>query len=243
MTYLELVQTAIRQSGAHLRIPETLDGLDGLQALFKDWVSEAWKEIQIERSEWQFRQDEDSVTLDPVTLDDSVIVPPDQISIEFQRDWRLITLRDLYINDPNDEDFVPLKVRYVSWNRWPDVFGRVTSRRQLNEDSQVERVPVWYTVAPDGNMHVYPRPDKVYEIQFFAPKAVHYLEVDIDEPFIAEEYQMGIVYRALMEYGLYHDDRSVFERARNKWRSYKKVLEKIYMPDMNLRTDQLYRDL
>lgn len=243
MNYLELVQRTIRESGAHLRIPEELVGLDGLQSLFKDWVADAWREIQLERSDWNFRQAEEAVTLDPVTLDNEVIVPPEEISTEFEQDWRVILLRDIYVHDPSDDNFVPRKMFYVPWNRWPQIFGRTVSRREYNEEQDTQRIPRWFTYTPDGMLQVYPRPDRLYEIQFWAPKAVQYLEEDTDEPFLEEHHRMAIVYRALMEYALYHDDRSVFERARNKWRSYKKSLEHRYMPDMAMRTDQLYKDL
>lgn len=243
MTYLELVQRTIRESGAHLEVPDTLSGLDGLQSLFKDWVNQAWEETQIERPDWFFRQDDTSVTLDPTTLTNEVIVPPDEILATFEQDWRLLSLREVYIHDPADTDVIPDRLFYVSWTSWPDMFARSESRQEYNVNDTTEGKPRWYTVAPNGDMYVYPRPDQTYEIQFFAPKAIQTLEVDADEPILDEHYQLGIVYRALMEYALYHDDRSVFERARNKWRSYKKGMEYKYMPDMTFVTDALYRNV
>lgn len=242
MNYLELVQRTIKESGAHLDVPDDLSGLDGLQNQFKDWVSQAWQEIQIERPEWHFRQDEGSINIDPLVITDEVIVPPSELSTEFENNWKLVTLRDVYIHDPNDSDSVPDRIFYVTWNRWPEVFGRTKSRREYNSDDvTTEDTPRWFTISPKGDMHVYPRPDKEYQIEFFAPKTIQKLEINTDEPYLDEEYRLAIVFRALMEYSLYHDDRSVFERARNKYRSYKKYLEYRYLPDVGLVTDYLYK--
>lgn len=244
MNYLELVQRAIKESGAHLDMPDTLSGIDGLQSRFADWVNQAWVEMQMERPEWQFRQDESAITLDPLALDDEVIALPDNLDPVFEDNWRFIALGDVYIHNAADSDSVPEKLHYVTWNRWPDVYGRYAAYRayNINNDS-TEGKPVWYTINPEGNLQVYPRPDKAYQIQFFAPKAIQELETDTDEPYLDEEYRLAIVFRSMMEYGLYHDDRTVFERARNKYRSYKKALEYRYMPDVHFATDQLYRDI
>jgi len=99
MNYLELTQKAIRQSGARIDAPSTVSGLDGLQELFAEFVSAAWRDLQLERPEWQFRQGETYYNLDPETIRDGIIIPPAAIQSEFQQNWRLIALRDVFIAD------------------------------------------------------------------------------------------------------------------------------------------------
>lgn len=71
MTYLELVQTAMKEAGitgigaANENIPQTLTGVTGMTARFKDWVAQAWLDIQIEQTESEFRKTWFSTTLRP----------------------------------------------------------------------------------------------------------------------------------------------------------------------------------
>lgn len=53
-TYLELVNTALRESGADLDSLSSFSGMNSLQTKMKNWVSQAWKEICMERDEWTY---------------------------------------------------------------------------------------------------------------------------------------------------------------------------------------------
>ena len=53
-TYLEMVQKAIRKSGAKVDAPTTIVGATGITELFVEWVQDAWKEIQLEHLGWKW---------------------------------------------------------------------------------------------------------------------------------------------------------------------------------------------
>lgn len=68
MNYLQLVNEALRESGI------TLDQLtsgtfasppDPMYTKFKEWVSQAWEEIQVERRDWEFMQSAGVVRIQP----------------------------------------------------------------------------------------------------------------------------------------------------------------------------------
>lgn len=53
-TYLELVNAAIRESGADLDSLSSFTSMNSLQTKMKNWVGQAWKEICMERDEWHY---------------------------------------------------------------------------------------------------------------------------------------------------------------------------------------------
>lgn len=54
MTYLELVNAALRESGADLDSLASFSSMNSLQTKMKNWVGQAWKEICMERDEWEY---------------------------------------------------------------------------------------------------------------------------------------------------------------------------------------------
>jgi len=138
----------------------------------------------------------------------------------------------------------PTKLCYIPWMQWPDSFGRSLPGREYNNAEDARKgEPQYFTLTPDGQMLVHPTPDKKYIMHFYCTSAIQELSDDLDEPFLPEHLHLMIVWKALMEYALYHNDRSVFERARSKYRVYKKLLEDRYMPAMKFITDVLYRGI
>ena len=81
-TYLELVNDAIRESGVDLDSLSVLDfasPTDKMHERFKHWVSQAWKELQMERNEWEFKSKRATLNINPrieVYLGDRSVAPP-----------------------------------------------------------------------------------------------------------------------------------------------------------------------
>jgi len=67
MTYLELVQQAMKEAGITSTnpAPGTLVGVTGIVDRFKGWVSQAWLDIQLENDDSEFRKSWFSTTLNP----------------------------------------------------------------------------------------------------------------------------------------------------------------------------------
>jgi hypothetical protein len=66
MTYLELVQTAMKRAKVRSGVPTTLSGAVDAALSFKEYVGDAWRELQEETPNWWFRQ----------KLDQTMIVHP-----------------------------------------------------------------------------------------------------------------------------------------------------------------------
>ena len=242
MNYLELVQKAIDESGAHLDTPDSLSNLDGLSRRVAGWIQDAWNEIQLERRDYHFNQEDTQVFTVNTSSGEDAVLTPDEIAVQFRNNWKLVALRELWIHDAEYMERVPKKLRYISYTDWPDVFGRSPAYREYNATvANKQGTPKWWTIDLQGRMYLYPTPDKVYTIEFTQPRVLQELQSEEDVPILPSEYHMMIVWRALMEYGFYHDDGSVLNKARAKYTLYKKRLESYEMPDVVLRTDSLYR--
>lgn len=135
---------------------------------------------------------------------------------------------------------LPRKLQYIPWSHWPDSYGRTHSGRVVAEEVSRRGIPSYFTITPEGDLQLYPVPDQEYRLEFFPPKNIQTLQADADVPTLDEEYHMMIVWKALMDYAMYHEDRAIFEKARSKYMFYKKRLEHSDMPDMTLITDTLY---
>lgn len=138
----------------------------------------------------------------------------------------------------------PTKMCYIPWMQWPDSFARSLPGREFNNSEDTTKArPRYFTITPDGKMQVYPTPDKKYIMHFYCNSAIQELDDELDSPFLPEHLHMMIVWKAVMEYAMYHVDRSVLERARSKYRVFKKLVEDRWMPDIKFITDALYRNL
>lgn len=67
MTFVELVQNAMRESGLTMTSPEpiTLTGVTGITLKMKNWVQQAWEELQVENDDAEFRRSWFSTTIAP----------------------------------------------------------------------------------------------------------------------------------------------------------------------------------
>lgn len=243
MTYLELVQTAVRESGAHIDEPTTLAGMDDVSGLLAGFIDQAWHEIQMERLDWIFRSNV-MATATVSSGEDRVIIRPNGLTnvVDFSTTPPSIGAEDV------DYDFV----------RWSVFLGDATSL--LNEADRVEYVkyypevfevdpsdkpsgkPSRYTINPEGDIVFNTRLDQNYRLYLTAPTQPQELSDDDDVPsMLPEKYHMAIVWKAIYYYGLYRRDAGLIEQGRIRQRPFKKWLESREMPQVTLVQNTLYR--
>lgn len=242
MNFLQLVQKAIRKSGARASVPSSLSLVEGIQLEFKNYVIDAWREIQMERRDWYFRQAEQSIDIDNLSLTDGMRVPTSLINVANSRSFNWISLFDVYVRLRADDTDPPSKIYFVPWNSWNDSFGRSDAQLEYNDNQNIEGRPRYFTIAPTGEIWLNPIPDVNYEMQFFGPTAVEELSNDSDTPFLPTDYHDMIVWRAVREYALYHNDTGTAERASVKYTFFKKALDDEYLPHMTKKMDGFYGD-
>lgn len=256
MNYLAAVQKAIRWSGARSTEPTTLVGATGLVKQMADFVADSWAELQLEREDWYWNKHQTVVgtitannnrfflrtsaasggtdnklsgVLTYDTSDGSITVSSTTLA-DVQYNFEDCKVG---INDDTDATTPDEYLHHVRWNDW---------RYHLEDFSDdTKQQPVYYTIAPDGNMLVYPTPEAAYRLFFEIPKTPQILAADADEIRDLPEYlQNGVVWRAILYYALYQQDMGMVEWARVRYRPYKKWLEDREMPDVTIRWGELY---
>jgi len=219
-TYLQLVQKAVRKSGATVEEPSTLiSGTSALVDLIAEWVAEAWKHIQMERMGLEWRRDRD-LTLSLVASTDEYSLPATLESINY----RSLTC---HLSDENE---TPVTFQtYDYWRRWVDRVDRSTGK------------PQYFTISPDNKLIVWPVPDNTYTIRYEGVKVIDELSTDADVPAGLDAiYHDAIVWQALMYYAMHFEDGTKLQEAQAMFRPYKKYFEERYMPMPTVDTTALY---
>lgn len=255
MTYLEMVQKAIRWSGVRSTEPSTLVNSTGLVRNMADQVSAAWEELQLERDDWRWNTEQAATGIiskdnDRFFLRTTSVGASDsdnKISgiIDYDTDTGASSVSSASIADVqyyikdctvgiNDDTSKHIPDDYliqVDWDQWP-----YHEELATNSDK-----PKYYTFSPNGEMVVYPIADQDYRLFFITPRVPQVLEDDSDEiTDIPEFMQKGVIFRGILYYGMYIQDVGMVEYARTRYTPYKKWLEKKEMDDVRLGDSGLY---
>lgn len=221
MTLLEMVQKAIRKSGAKVDVPTTVSGATGLVELFVEWVQDAWKEIQLERLGWHWRVLRDQVMAITSATDE----------YDMPSTLESINLRTVTIYSAVADEALMSYISYDEWRRRRDLATRATGR------------PTCFCITPNDKLALYPQPDDTYTLRYDGILKVEILDNTNDNATptnIADEYQDGIVWLAVQHYAQHFEDGSKFQEARDRFIPYKKYYEERSMPDVSVNTTAMY---
>lgn len=221
MTLLEMVQKAIRKSGAKVDLPSTVTENNNLIQLFVEWVVDAWKDIQLERLGWDWR----------VTRDKTFAITSAAAEYTVPSTMETINTKTVVIyDDPTDASFLQY-ISYDEYRRRRDTMTAATSR------------PLYFTLTPDDMIAFWPAPDQNYTVKYDGVLKVEILDDTDDNATparLAEEYHDGIVWQAVRYYAQHFEDGSKFQEAVDRFVPYKKYFEERAMPDMSLDLSALY---
>jgi hypothetical protein len=237
MNYLQLTQKAVRLSGARLDPPTSVTSAKGLSKDFATYVNDAWRDIQLERPEWYFRVQEVEIGLSDSILEKGQQLSRFSIPSPINRSFNFVALYDFQIQERDNKADPPTTITYIPWNNYP---YHTSLDLDYNEATQEANRPKQFTVSPDGQLWVYPKPDKDYTLRFFGIRRIQELCADCDEPFMPPEYQDMIVWRAIRDYATYMQDPAMMEKARMRYLPLKKSMDDEYLPHMTNRVDNLY---
>lgn len=246
MNYLELVQRAIRYSGARVEEPTTLVGASNEVLLFADFVEQAWTELQIERNDWLWNT---RSRFSGILKEDTYkmylrgeIAGPDNTFTGFVDDTldpvaitageMIQKFKECTVRISADDVLEPeAYLHFLPWELWND----------LAADERTG-TPSWYTVDSEGVLRFMPVADQDYRIYVEAGEAPQVLEADEDVPEgLATFLHMIIVWRAIIFYGMYRSDQSIIAQAQQREEVFKKRMESMDMPRVRMIKDALYR--
>lgn len=228
MTYLEMVNKAIRRSGATTDELTDVVSQSGLSQLFVEWVSEAWRNIQLERLGLNFRRSRD-LTLPLVASTDEYTLPATLESVN---------TRSLTCHLSNENE-TPLQFHtYDYWRRWVDRVDRSEAK------------PQYFTFGPLNKLIVWPIPDEAYTIRYegiLLPEEFDYTDAAgagtsnaLTPTNLPEAYHDAIVWQAVMYYAMHFEDGGKLQEAQAMFKPFKKYFEERYMDIPVVDTTVLY---
>lgn len=192
MNYLELVNAAARDGGlvSKQNRATTLVDASGITEKLAAFVEQAWRLIQLQRNDWEFRRGDFSHAL--------VIGQAGYTPLELG-----ITRCSRFASDINIEGFTPHSIYdaaigaadtcplyQISPEVWESAYGRGVQTQQRPTDYSLRR----------GVFCVGPHPDKAYIVQGQYWKGAQSLSLDADEPELPEDFHDVIKWKALMLY-------------------------------------------
>lgn len=228
MNFLELCQRAVAESGVGNLQMTAVTNQTGLLAKFVTWVQQGWLDIQGEHLDtWSFlRAEHDFSTQAAKTTYDFIT----DFSLGASGITTVATVdrvRRLY-SDGSKQDLV-----FVPYDKWLDTFDRYPD---------TEGAPARWTLDYDGGGIIIdkPAPDAAYTMRMHYRRTAQELTQTTDQPLIAPDYHMVIVWRALAYYER-HDElpQGIVAMARREYsKEYRKLMQR-YKPAVELKAQPI----
>lgn len=218
MTFLELCQDMMREAGISGSLV-SVERQNGEALRVVNWIIKAYRYIQNKHTDWDFLRTE--VTFDTNTSNDTYTAAAAGVTGfgEWRfagDDWRCYSKAI----GPADEQ----PVRYTPYDEFRRVYGYGANRLMTGRPQVV-------TQRPDQSLQFWPVPDAAYTIVGEQYRAPITLARNEDQPIFAAKFHDAIVQRALMFYGAYEGDASVFASAQTEFQRLLGQMEGVYMPE------------
>lgn len=205
LTFLQLVNRVRRECGVSGGELLTLQsGLTIEQTRFKDWVNDAWNDLQVMREDWLWMRAQFSFETGAGVQNYSL----SDIGATDLGDWQRGSFRCYTTSvGPADEQILP----FMEYQTWRNVYLYGTMRTTQTR-------PVVLTVMPDRTLSTGPVPDGVYTILGEYTRAPVALAADSDAPStsanpLPERFQMIVVYRAMKAFATFAVAPEIYDRA------------------------------
>ena len=183
MNFLELCQEVRRECALPGSGPTSVKNQQGILENIIHWTNQAYEAIQLESSEWYFRQAEKTFqTIENVTSYTSEMLDVSNITQGTV---------SIYLDSVADEALLTV-LPYQDF-RENFLVGEQTASR-----------PYYYSVKNKKDF-VISKPDDVYTIRFEYTKKAERLVDNTDIPMIPSEYHEAIIYKACMYYSGYEE--------------------------------------
>lgn len=222
MNFLELCQAAARESRTVDSVrPLSVVGQSGREAKFIHWVREAWKEIQIERNAWRFMRRYYAGGL----LENTQAYTPAALGITDLNRWidekkDPVTVYKISLGTVDESE-----IRHIDYADF-----RATYLRGTHDANR----PMHWSVSPDNELMIGPKPDAAYTVQGPYQRAVQVLAANTDTPICPADYHMVIVWRALKMMSDHDEALAVGATADFRARTLMSLMETTQLPQLRM---------
>lgn len=214
MDRLLLTQRLSRESGVNFVGPSTTISQTGMYLQLVEWIDTAHSNLQTLHPTWEFLRKEFSKVLTPATG----TYTPSTLSVSdwgewAPEDWRIYLVA-------SDEGYLP----YVRWDKFRQTYGIGSSITATDR-------PICFTVKPDDSIVFYPIPNTAVTVkgEYFRAPLIWTANADIPL-WAARDFDIGIMWRALMFYGTSYAESDKFAVGQMEYRKILRQMEKKYLP-------------
>lgn len=210
-TFLALCQAVARESGTFPNVdtdPQTTVSQEGRLLRLVYWVNDAWGEIQREQRLWRWMQAE--AIGDMVAGANGYNGSALGVSARFGEWLPFADGTDCQVSrwDPeigrSDEGFLP----FVDWMQFRQVYLSGANAEKTGK-------PAVCSLSPNGELTVFPKPDKAYKLRCPYRKSAQQLAGDGDVPEMPGDFHDAIKWKGLVYLGMF--DEATEQKA--EWQS------------------------
>ena len=218
-TFLELVQRLFSETARQGTAPTTTVSQSGMNQRLINWIQTAYEDIQNLHPTWIFRRKEFSFPTEAAKANYTYTEAglTDLASWYFDPDqYRPSGIR-IYssVNDEQQMIFFP-------WDEFRTVYLYGANRA-------ITTRPTVFTVKPDQSIQLWAIPNDVFTVNGEYMAVADVLDGDNDTP-VFNQFQMVIVWRALMFYGAYEGAPEVYVHAEKEYNDLLFKLEQNQLP-------------
>lgn len=218
-TFLQLVQRLRSEAGVSGADPVTCQNQTGDFLKLVRWINDAYLDIQNKHAEWFFLRTGFTFTTNTSTNQQSYT--PAQCNTTNFGNWKRDSLR-IYTTSLGfgNEMILP----FTPYDDFRNLYLYGANRTNYMR-------PSLYSIDPQKNIVLGGPPDLVgYTINGEYWASATYMQADTDTPVIPPQYQLAIVWRALMWYGQYEGAEESVARGTSEFRALMFRLEKDQLP-------------
>ncbi len=202
MNFLQLCQRLREQAGISGSGPGSVLNQSGEMLRVVNWIAYAYEDIQNRHENWEFLQT--GFTFNTIINTQNYTI--DATGVTELCKWKVDELGDFrsYLAATGTSD--EMELQYVEWETFRTLYLFAANR-------SVTGRPMYFTVKPDKSLSFWPTPNVVYTIDGEYFKRPQVMVANTDEPIIPQQYQMAIVWRALIDYAAYESAPEVYSSA------------------------------
>jgi len=218
MNFLQLCQRARQEAAISGTGPVTVASQTGELGKIVDWVLTAYQDVQNKHATWDFMRFDFTFP----TIAASSTYLPSAVSLSEHATWEKRDMR-AYLTATGVADESRLAYR-----QWPSMKAfRLIGVVQTGK-------PTEFAIRPDKSLVFWPTPDAIYTVAGEYWKRAQTMTANADEPLIPAQFQMVIVWKAVMYYAADQGAAELYASAQIEYSRLMRDLEIDQLPPIEM---------